>query len=399
MRMLTSEARVDAHRFRGGFLGEQDYARLVEAFARLHDAKVFIDDTPSVGILEMRRSRADSSSSTASICSSLITCSSCRAAAGSRWQQELASISRALKILAKELHVPRRRSASSAARPRRARITGRSCRTCGSPARSSRMRTSSCSSFARRCTGRKASARRTSKAPPRSSSASSATGQPARSGSRFSSSTTLRESGGRGALRSTGYGVVIRPTVATVSLEALAANLRAVGGLLARQASPPPGIIAVVKANAYGRGAEAMVSIEPLAQPSPTADIEKVSSAGAGCDLAHPRLRRAQRQRPRRRDRLQPHTHRVHAGRGPRWPRSPPGATRCCHLKIDTGMNRLGFRHDNLRRTMPEMLASRHLRIDAVYTHFATADQAESPFLEASARGSTARWRRWVPWA
>ena len=53
-----------------------------------------------------------------------------------------------------------------------------------------------------------------------------------------------------------------------------------------------------------------------------------------------------------------------------------------CHLKIDTGMNRLGFRHDNLRRTMPEMLASRHLRIDAVYTHFATADQAESPFLE-----------------
>ena len=28
------------------------------------------------------------------------------------------------------------------------------------------------------------------------------------------------------------------------------------------------------------------------------------------------------------------------------------------HLKIDTGMNRLGFRHDNLRRTLPELLAS-----------------------------------------
>ena len=48
---------------------------------------------------------------------------------------------------------------------------------------------------------------------------------------------------------------MIRPTVATVSLEALAANLRAVRGLLARQASPPPGVIAVVKANAYGHGA------------------------------------------------------------------------------------------------------------------------------------------------
>jgi alanine racemase len=51
---------------------------------------------------------------------------------------------------------------------------------------------------------------------------------------------------------------VSRPTVATVSLEALAANLRAVRGLLAREASPPPGIIAVVKANAYGHGAAAV---------------------------------------------------------------------------------------------------------------------------------------------
>ena len=131
-----------------------------------------------------------------------------------------------------------------------------------------------------------------------------------------------------GARRSGGYGVVIRPTVATVSLEALAANLRAVGGLLARQASPPPGIIAVVKANAYGHGAGAWAGrSRPLARPCwPTRTSRKGSAARGRCDLAHPRLRRAQRQRPRRRDRLQPHTHRVHAGRGPRWPRSPPGA-------------------------------------------------------------------------
>jgi alanine racemase len=48
-----------------------------------------------------------------------------------------------------------------------------------------------------------------------------------------------------------------------------------------------------------------------------------------------------------------------------------------CHLKIDTGMNRLGFRHDNVDRTLPEVAASSHLRIDAVYTHFATADDAD----------------------
>ena len=42
-------------------------------------------------------------------------------------------------------------------------------------------------------------------------------------------------------------------------------------------------------------------------------------------------------------------------------------------------MNRLGFRDDNLRRTLPELLASPNLELDAVYTHFATADDPESP--------------------
>jgi alanine racemase len=57
-----------------------------------------------------------------------------------------------------------------------------------------------------------------------------------------------------------------------------------------------------------------------------------------------------------------------------------------CHLKIDTGMNRLGFRHDNIRRTLPDVLASPHLAIDAVYTHFATADEPESPFFDEQRR-------------
>jgi alanine racemase len=45
-------------------------------------------------------------------------------------------------------------------------------------------------------------------------------------------------------------------------------------------------------------------------------------------------------------------------------------------------MNRLGFRHDNLRRTLPELLASSNLRLEAIYTHFATADESESPFFD-----------------
>jgi alanine racemase len=57
------------------------------------------------------------------------------------------------------------------------------------------------------------------------------------------------------------------------------------------------------------------------------------------------------------------------------------------HLKIDTGMNRLGFRFDNLRRTLPGLLASENLHLDAVYTHFATADNPESLLFDL-------QWRR-----
>ena len=52
------------------------------------------------------------------------------------------------------------------------------------------------------------------------------------------------------------------------------------------------------------------------------------------------------------------------------------------HLKIDTGMNRLGFRYDNLRRSLPELLASDNLDLDAIYTHFATADDPDSPLFQ-----------------
>ncbi|MGE3344134.1 MAG: alanine racemase, partial [Vicinamibacterales bacterium] len=53
-----------------------------------------------------------------------------------------------------------------------------------------------------------------------------------------------------------------------------------------------------------------------------------------------------------------------------------------CHLKIDTGMNRLGFRHDNLRRTVPDVLGMSSLVVRGVYTHFATADRPESPMFD-----------------
>ena len=54
MRMLCSEAHVDAHRFRTGYLAKDEWARLAEALGRLSAAGIYIDDTAGISVLEMR---------------------------------------------------------------------------------------------------------------------------------------------------------------------------------------------------------------------------------------------------------------------------------------------------------------------------------------------------------
>ena len=107
MRMLTTEAEVDSHRFRGGFLSERDYGQLSAALGRLAEAHVFIDDTASLGVLEMRakarRLKAEHGLDVLII--DYIQLMQGRGRFENR-NQELASISRALKGLAKELGVP-----------------------------------------------------------------------------------------------------------------------------------------------------------------------------------------------------------------------------------------------------------------------------------------------------
>ena len=51
--------------------------------------------------------------------------------------------------------------------------------------------------------------------------------------------------------------IVIRQTVARVDLGAIRSNFRAIAGFLAAGPGRPPGVVAVVKANAYGHGAAA----------------------------------------------------------------------------------------------------------------------------------------------
>ena len=109
MRMLCSEGRVDAHRFRSGFLSRDEWARLAGALGTLAETKIFIDDTPGITVLEMRakarRLAAEQKKLDLIIVDYLQLMSGTARRVESR-QQEVSQISRELKGLAKELNVP-----------------------------------------------------------------------------------------------------------------------------------------------------------------------------------------------------------------------------------------------------------------------------------------------------
>jgi replicative DNA helicase len=107
MRMLTAEARIDAHRFRSGYLNEKDYGRLSHALGTLAEARVFIDDSASLGVLEMRAKarRLQAEHGLHLLIVDYIQLMQGRGRFENR-QTEIASISRSLKGLAKELRIP-----------------------------------------------------------------------------------------------------------------------------------------------------------------------------------------------------------------------------------------------------------------------------------------------------
>src|SRR5689334_5670085 len=107
LRMLTAEARIDAHRLRGGFLGERDWGKLSQALGTLSEAKVFIDDSPGIGVLEMRAKcrRLAAEHGLHMVIIDYVQLMQGRGRFENR-TLEVASISRSLKGLAKELNVP-----------------------------------------------------------------------------------------------------------------------------------------------------------------------------------------------------------------------------------------------------------------------------------------------------
>ncbi len=108
MRMLSSEARVDAHRFRTGYLTRDEWGRLAESIGVLSEAKIFIDDTPGISVLEMRAKTRRLATEQKQL--DLIVVDYMQLMSGSKRtesrQQEVSQISRELKSLAKEMNVP-----------------------------------------------------------------------------------------------------------------------------------------------------------------------------------------------------------------------------------------------------------------------------------------------------
>ena len=107
MRMLCSEARVDMHRLRSGFISEKDWSKLIQAVSRLSAARIFIDDSPSLSVLEMRAKarRLKLEHGLDLLVVDYLQLMQGRGRFENR-NQEIASISRSLKGLAKELNIP-----------------------------------------------------------------------------------------------------------------------------------------------------------------------------------------------------------------------------------------------------------------------------------------------------
>jgi alanine racemase len=181
---------------------------------------------------------------------------------------------------------------------------------------------------------------------------------------------------------------VIRSTVARVDLDALQANFRAVQAFVADATHTPPAdgerprapdVIGVVKANAYGHGSERVgLALEQAgATMLACADIEEgivLRRAGVTVPVLVFGALSVSDLGGIFEYKLTPTISTPSAARAVQAAAAARGAVIEYHLKVDTGMNRLGFRHDNLARTLPDVLRSPNLKLRAMYTHFATAD-------------------------
>jgi replicative DNA helicase len=109
LRLLCSQARVDAHKMRTGSLWQDDTRKVVRAMEQLAHAPIYIDDTPGIGLSEMRAKARRLKQSAGKLDLIIVDYLQLMSGGGKRYEnrtQEVSAISRGLKALAKELSVP-----------------------------------------------------------------------------------------------------------------------------------------------------------------------------------------------------------------------------------------------------------------------------------------------------
>jgi replicative DNA helicase len=107
MRLLSAEARVPLHHMRSGSMTDDDWARLARRMGEVAEAPLYIDDSPNLTMMEIRSKarRLKQRHDLKLVVIDYLQLMSGNKRSESR-QQEVSEISRALKLLAKELDVP-----------------------------------------------------------------------------------------------------------------------------------------------------------------------------------------------------------------------------------------------------------------------------------------------------
>lgn len=170
---------------------------------------------------------------------------------------------------------------------------------------------------------------------------------------------------------------VARPTWAEIDLDALAANFREVRRLVGSEVR----VMAVVKADAYGHGAsecarrlaaegadwfavalpEEGMELRRAGIVQPVLCLEGFWEGQAGACLAH---------------KLVPVIYRLDMAEAFAAAARATGSVADVHVKIDTGMGRLGVRYSAAEEFARALKKFKHLRVDGLMTHFASADDA-----------------------
>ncbi|MBD3631249.1 replicative DNA helicase [Cyclobacterium sp.] len=109
-RLISSEAELDSEKIKKGNLADYEWQQLIHKTGKLTSAPLFVDDTPALSILELRakcrRLKAQNDVQLIVVDYLQLMSGDSKGNNGGNREQEISSISRALKKIAKELSVP-----------------------------------------------------------------------------------------------------------------------------------------------------------------------------------------------------------------------------------------------------------------------------------------------------